>query len=287
MGKRDTPERLRRDLPDGALETRDSPAVGGVTVRADDDGGEPVIEGYGSVSDTPSRVGGMFAEWDEEVAPGAWSCALEDGADVRSMFNHDKNQLLARTVAGDLRLSEDSEGLRYEIDVDRNDPDVMRVYAKVKRGNVSGSSVWFRVLRQEFTTPTEENGLDVPKRRILEGELFETGPVVFPAFETTTAVAREARVVDGVLRSAGVDAEQRARLTSDLLSDPETVEQRVAEFFDAAPDLRDLVRGTIRDTVVETRTQQPPRGHKRDAAAAALRKRGTRAYGALTARKGQ
>jgi hypothetical protein len=49
-------------------------------------------------------------------------------------------------------------------------------------------------------------------------------------------------VVDRVLRAAGVDkAGRRARLASDLLSDPAAVEQELRSLFASAPELRDAV----------------------------------------------
>ena len=38
------------------------------------------------------------------------------------------------------------------------------LFDKVARGDVTGSSIWFRVIRQEWTVATEDNGLErVPR----------------------------------------------------------------------------------------------------------------------------
>lgn len=235
----DAPQGFHRECGPGGLEVRTSKTP--AEARAAGDDTKPMIVGYGSVAEQRTTIEGMFSEWDEEVARGAWATTIADG-DIRSMFNHDTNQLLGRTKAGTLRLSEDDGGLLYEVDINPDDPMAMGVHAKVARGDVDGSSVWFRVVRQEWTYPTEQNGLERPVRRILEGMLFETGPVTFPAFEQTSSSARALAPVDAVLRAAGISkASKRARLAADLIADPDTIEAELRHLFASAPELRSAV----------------------------------------------
>lgn len=157
--------------------------------RASDDDSPPVIEGYGAVTGVITTIEGWFSTWDEQVASGAFANAID--GDVRSMFNHDTNWLLGRTAAGSLRLSEDDTGLLYSVDINPGDADAMAVYARVKRGDVSGSSIWFYVAAESWQYPSDDNDLERPLRTITDvSPLVETGPVVFPAFTTTTAAAR-------------------------------------------------------------------------------------------------
>jgi len=240
----DTPTGFTRELGPGGLEARmaagSSASRAAVVVRAAADDEAPGIQGYGSVSDQITTIEGAFADWDEEVASGAWTKTIGE-ADVRSMFNHDTNQLLARTSAGTLRLKEDDYGLWYDLDVNEADPMAIGVHARVQRGDVDGSSVWFRVVRQEWTYPADTNDLERPKRRILEGQLFEVGPVTFPAFQQTTSQARSLSAVDAVLRSAGLtSASKRARL-GERLAAGEDLEGELRHLFASAPDLREAV----------------------------------------------
>lgn len=233
-----------RDTRPSGLEVRTGNRV---DTRAAKNAG-PGLVGYGAVFDTVTTIG-MFFQFDEEVAPGAWAKTIDEG-DIRSMFNHDENWLLGRTSAGTLTLSEDDTGLRYDIDINQDDPQAMAVHARVARGDVTGSSVWFRVIREEWTEPTDGNGLERPKRRIVEAELFETGPVVFPAFETTEVGVRSLDVLDATLRSAGVRSDHdRARLTADLLADPTQAEAELRSLFAHAPELRDAVCSCAHQTV--------------------------------------
>lgn len=233
------PKGFDREVGPGGLETRTVAAVtAGIEARAADADDGPMLSGYGAVTDKPFRIGGFFSEWDEEVASGAFEDVLADDPDVRSMFNHDTNWLLGRTTSGSLRLEEDDTGLRYEVDVNPDDPNAMSVHARVDRGDVDGSSIWFRVERQEWTYPSEKNGLKVPKRRILSiNPLYETGPVVFPANPAAGVSARSNDVIDAVLRSAGIeDDRRRADLAASLLADPESIGTELRELFRSAPD---------------------------------------------------
>lgn len=237
----DAPKGFDRECGPGGLEARALPRLDLMEARAAGDETAPQITGYGSVSEQTTTIEGYFTDWDEEVASGAWAESVKTG-DIRSMFNHDTNWLLGRTKSGSLRLSEDDTGLSYEIDIDPDDVNAMSVHAKVARGDVDGSSVWFRVIRQEWTYPNEQNELERPKRRILEGQLFETGPVVFPAFEQTTSAARSLAPVDSVLRAAGMTkAGKRARLAADLIADPESMEAELRALFAKQPELRDAI----------------------------------------------
>lgn len=261
------PAGFERETGPGGLEVRTLPGKDRLEARAAASG-KKMLVGYGSVTGQRTTIRGWFDEWDEEVAPGAWAKSISEG-DIRSMFNHDTNWLLGRTKSGTLRLEEDDDGLLYETDINADDTNALSVYAKVERGDVDGSSVWFRVIRQEWTEPTDDNGLERSLRRILEAELFETGPVVFPAFEQTTVTARSLGIVDPVLRAAGVDkASRRARLASELISDPSAIEAELRTLFASAPELREAVcscsTSTSRRAASEapgTDNGTPPAGH--------------------------
>lgn len=234
------PEGFEREQGPGGLEIR----VGPVDARSEtrQDGDVRGITGYASLFDQPARIGGMFFQWDEEVATGAWTKTLRESSRILSMFNHDPDRLLGSTESGSAKFSEDATGLRYDVDVNDDDPLAVSAWAQVDRGDVNGASVWFRVIREEWTEPTEDNGLEVPKRRILEGQLFEGGPVVFPAFADTTAGTRSLPVPDGLLRAAGVpEGSMAARLAADMMADPKRAEREIRALLDDLPELREAV----------------------------------------------
>lgn len=181
------PQGFDRELGPDGVEARALVRTPATRAAGDDAG--PIIEGYGAVTGVVTTIEGWFSDWDEEIAKGAFAEALD--GDVRSMFNHDTNWLLGRTVAGSLRLEEDDTGLHYEVDVNPDDAQAMSVHARVARGDVSGSSIWFYVEAETWQYPSDDNDLERAKRTITKvNPLVETGPVVFPAFVTTTSAAR-------------------------------------------------------------------------------------------------
>lgn len=70
------------------------------------DGDKPTVVGYGAVFNSMSNDLGGFREY---ISPKAFEGRLDD--DVRFLFNHDPNYVLARTTNGTLRLSVDEKGL--------------------------------------------------------------------------------------------------------------------------------------------------------------------------------
>ena len=169
----------RRYLHDGA------PAV---TVEARADGIGSTVVGYAAVY-YDGTDGTEFRLWDdliERVMPGAFDRALSEGDDVRALFNHDPNAVLGRTVAKTLALRSDDRGLRYEIA--SGETSIARdVTQHIRRGDVTGSSFAFRVTDQDFR---RENDIDI--REIRGVELFDVGPVTYPAYTATTTGLRRA-----------------------------------------------------------------------------------------------
>jgi HK97 family phage prohead protease len=249
------PEGFERELGPGGLEQR-TVAADRTEARAATDQTGPIVAGLGSVYGQTTTIPGFFSDWDEEVVAGAWTETIKTG-DIRSMMNHDTNWLLGRTTSGSLRLTDTADGLHYEIDINPDDPNAMTVHARVARGDISGSSVWFRVIKERWTEPTDSNGLERPLRQILQARLFEVGPVVFPAFPQTTSAAR---TLDGVLRAAGVTNDtRRAEVAFEILSDPDRAEPRIRELFARNPDLQaracNAVPGTADPSAVADESQ--------------------------------
>lgn len=160
-------------------------------VRAAQKDGKPVIEGLGAVFNEYADLGYFV----EIIEPGFFDDVLE--SDVRGLFNHDKNMLLGRTSAGSMRIEQTDKGLTYAIDMNEADPQAMSVYAKCQRGDVNQSS--FSWITKSTGRGDEMDGDewyvlgDKVVRRLKKGgckELYDTGPVTFPAYEETSANAR-------------------------------------------------------------------------------------------------
>jgi HK97 family phage prohead protease len=166
-----------------------------VETRAD---GSKAITGYAAVFHRDGEPGTEYRlgpDIVERIAPTAFNRAIQEKHDARALFNHDPNMLLGRASAGTLRLSVDQRGLRYEIDIP--DTNVGKdVATSIARGDLSGSSFAFRINGkggQRF-----EKGKEQDVRNIIDVDLFDVGPVTYPAYEGTTTGLRSRECDDAI-----------------------------------------------------------------------------------------
>lgn len=169
--------------------------------------GSRVAYGYAARFGALSQNLGGFVE---RIAPGTFAKTIQE-ADIRGLFNHDANMVLGRNRSGTLRLSEDDQGLRYEIDIP--DTQVGRdVAVLLERGDVTGSSFGFRTIDDEWS----ETDDGFPLRTLKSVALRDVGPVTFPAYTDAEAGLRslaEARNLDA---ATVLEAAQRNDLAAVL-----------------------------------------------------------------------
>ena len=108
------------------------------------------LEGYASLVSTPYDMG----SYEEQIAPGAFSTTLSMRPDVQLLLNHEGLPLARTTIApgqvGHLALSEDSRGLHFLAQLDRDDGDAQKVMRKVGAGLMDQCSFAFRTIRQSW-----------------------------------------------------------------------------------------------------------------------------------------
>ena len=140
------------------------------------------VEGYASVFNSMSEDLGGFREI---ILPGAFSNVLDN--DVRALYNHDSNYLLARTTSGTLELKEDDKGLYYRFEMPNTSygNDMLELF---RRGDLSQSSFGFTVEKDSWRM---QDGQHV---RYIErvGSLFDVSPVVYPAYTAASSGLRSA-----------------------------------------------------------------------------------------------
>jgi HK97 family phage prohead protease len=115
---------------------------------------------------------------------------LIEKQDVRCCFNHDPSNLLGRTKNNTLMLAEDNVGLHYDCDLNPDTRIAADVHAMVDRGDLDGCSFSFIVRKCTWREEADSEGLTVNYRDIEDVDLFELGPVTFPAYEGTSVGAR-------------------------------------------------------------------------------------------------
>lgn len=161
----------------------------GIEVRTRGDGGV-VVRGHAAVFDSPTMIGPAVGGFEEVVAPGAFAKTLADGADVRFLFNHNPDLILARTKSGTLTLREDRVGLAVEAQLAPTS--VGRDLAiLLERGDVSQMSFGFRVVQDKWDT-VKRDGISVERRTVLEAQLLDVSGVTYPAYDETDLALREA-----------------------------------------------------------------------------------------------
>jgi HK97 family phage prohead protease len=147
-----------------------------------DDGGPSLITGYTARFNKWSVDLGGFRE---KIKPGAFDDAIAD-CDVRALKNHDPSLLLGRTSAKTLRLATNARGLKMEIDV----PDTTTgrdTAEEIRRKDITGCSFSFTTAEDEWKYNDDGS---VQRTIVKVGELFDVGPVTFPAYPDTSVAAR-------------------------------------------------------------------------------------------------
>jgi len=162
---------------------------GEVELRKGDTGSNRVV-GYAAVFNSQSNIlrssRGPFVEILEQ---GAFDDVLND--DVRALFNHDANYILARSNAGQgtLTLSVDNKGLRYEFEA----PDTSYgrdLMVSLARGDIKESSFAFE-LKEGGDKWEQRDGMLV--RTIKRGgisRLHDVSPVTYPAYKDSEVSSR-------------------------------------------------------------------------------------------------
>lgn len=147
------------------------------------------VTGYAAVFNKESEDMGWFTEMRELIMPGAFDDA--DMSDVRALFNHDPNLLLARTSSGTLDLSLDKNGLKYTFEI----PDTQAgrdLRELLKRGDISQSSFGFTIAKQSWDEEKDERGETIRVTRKIEkvARLYDVSPVTYPAYPDASVALR-------------------------------------------------------------------------------------------------
>lgn len=151
-----------------------------VEVREKEDGGY-VIEGIAALVGKDNDMGWYI----ERIEQGAFDERLND--DVRFLYNHDANMILARTKSGTGELFlDDSGNLNYRYTTPN------RTYAKdladaIRSGDIDQSSYAFTIDLDSWET--REDGKEVRTIKRYK-QLYDVSPVTYPADPDTTVAKR-------------------------------------------------------------------------------------------------
>lgn len=152
-----------------------------------DPGDGRTLEGYAAVFNTPTRIRSWEGEFDETIVPGAFKRSIESRTPVLQ-YDHGRDPRVGSVPIGEIKdLREDGEGLYVRARLYDNDV-VEPVRQAIAGKSIRGMSFRFEV-PDGGDTWTKRAG-DVQLREIRDVDCAELGPVVFPAYDTTTVTVR-------------------------------------------------------------------------------------------------
>jgi HK97 family phage prohead protease len=153
----------------------------------DDDG--LTLEGYAAVFDSPTEIDSWEGQFTETLARGAFTKTISERTPILQ-FDHGTHPMIGSIPLGSIRkLREDDHGLFVQARLSDNWL-VEPVRDAIADGGITGMSFRFSVPDGKDTW--SKNGSE---RTIHEVKLYELGPVVWPAYETTSVGVRSNELI--------------------------------------------------------------------------------------------
>lgn len=191
------------------------------------------LEGHAAVFNVPTEINSWEGTFQERIAPGAFRKTLAARRPI-VQYDHGKDVRVGSTpIASIQELREDDHGLFVQARLFDND--VVEPVRQAIEGNaISGMSFRFQVTRDEWrdsggklVDPEDIGDLmrtgdrGPLQRTVREVQLFELGPVAFPAYESTTVSVRSA--------FSGMPEEDQDLLIAQLVEDARRTGKKPAE----------------------------------------------------------
>ncbi|MQB00503.1 MAG: HK97 family phage prohead protease [Actinobacteria bacterium] len=195
-----------------------------VEFRASDPVGDGrTLEGYAAVFNEPTSIDSWEGSFDEQIGRGAFSKTLSERTPVLQ-FDHGRDTRTGSLPIGAIQdIKEDQRGLFVSARLFENGV-VEPIRQAIEAGAIDGMSFRFRVIQDEWRDKDGKKlqGEELLEllwdgagdrgplvRTIKEVELFELGPVVFPAYDSTSVGVRSLL--------AQLDPAQQAALVHELV----------------------------------------------------------------------
>lgn len=166
----------------------------GLELRAAAEDGMPVLTGHFARFNEWTEINSHFeGRFMERIAPGAFKRTFNNNrSQIKVLFQHGHDPHVGDKPLGKIEaLEEDAEGARY--DVALFDATYVRDLIPALEAGALGASFRFRVVKEALDEDPERSDLNpdgIPERTITEAQVFEFGPVTFPAYEGATAGVR-------------------------------------------------------------------------------------------------
>jgi len=162
--------------------------VTNLKVKRSKDGEPAKITGYAAVFNQWSDDLGGFIE---QIDPVAFDNCLKQ-SDCRALINHESRLILGRESADTLKLTADEHGLYMEV-IPPNTTYANDILESIERGDIKEQSFAFTVVSDKV----EDLDQALVRVTILEiGELYDVGPVTYPAYPQTSVVAKRHNFIE-------------------------------------------------------------------------------------------
>jgi HK97 family phage prohead protease len=148
--------------------------------------GSQILTGYAVRFNSPSIDLGGFTEI---CSPGMFTRTLRDSPDVLMLRDHNSSQLLGRTTAGTLTLTQDSNGLAFSVTMPKT-AIAKDTVENVRNGNLNSCSFGFNVPSGGDKWTTTPDGAAL--RTLLDVNLAEVSITSFAAYPATSVSLRSA-----------------------------------------------------------------------------------------------
>jgi HK97 family phage prohead protease len=220
--------------------------------RAGDNDGR-TLEGYAAVYDTPTKIRDLQGDFEETILKGAFTRSLKERTPVLQ-FEHGRDPRVGAVPIGQIHeLRDDERGLYVRARLYDNAV-VEPVRQAIEGRSITGMSFRFDVPEGGDEWPTRD------KRTIGDLNAYELGPVVFPAYDTTSVTVRSLL--------AQLDPQEHRALIRELAAeirlavDLEDLDNEVLDFT-WRPDTRSVGGGDL-DAEVEDNTASQQRSEFSD-----------------------
>jgi len=160
---------------------------GNLEVRAIEEEGKKIIEGYALTYNTRSKL--LYNSFYEIIEPGAFDDVLRsEDLDVVYTFNHSRDIVMGRTKNNTLSLRSDEKGLFFRAMLP-DTSDARDMFTLIKEGYVTENSFAFMPAKDGYSQKRLDDGTDLVTIKKVD-KLQDVSSVVRPAYPNTSVKAR-------------------------------------------------------------------------------------------------
>ncbi len=167
----------------------------GVAVRAYDMevrsiGDGRTLEGYVAIFHARAKIADRSGDFEEEILPGFAARSLKEHGYPTLQFDHGKDVRVGTVPIGVYtEFREDKRGYFVRGELFDN-PVVEPVRQAIAGGAIKGMSFRFKAKKDRWQRARERRS-DMDLRQVIDADVPEAGPVVFPAYRETSVSVRD------------------------------------------------------------------------------------------------